>query len=108
MDENLREQHSHVDTTFDKRPALRDEMKIPKVDKLRALLKQAGHGIVDVVPDGTEKNQAIIALRQALFWIEAGTEIHQEKGIPRITAARIDEATAVSMRDKGSKLPGEI
>lgn len=108
MDENLREQHASIDKALDKRLPLRDEMKAPKVDKLRSLIKQVGHGVVDVVPEGVEKEQALVALRQVLMWVEAGTELHQESGIPRITAARIDEATAVAMRDKGSKLPGEI
>lgn len=107
MDESLREQHADIDKALDARPPLRDEMKKVKFDKLRALIKQVGHGVVDVVPDGVEKDQALIALRQALLWVEAGVEIHQEAGIPRITAARIDEATAVAMRDRGGKLPGE-
>lgn len=108
MDENLREQHAYIDKALDKRTPLKDEMKAPKVDKLRALIKQVGHGVVDVVPEGVEKEQALTALRQVLMWVEAGTELHQPTGMPRITAARIDEATAVQMRDRASKLPGEI
>lgn len=108
MDESVRSQHAGVDRVLSKREPFKDQMVEPRLDKLRTLVKQVGHGVVDVVPDGSEKDQAILALRQVLLWIDAGMELNQAPGMPRVTAARVDEATAVQMRDKGLKLPGEL
>jgi hypothetical protein len=107
MDESTRDLHASYDKLLDKRLPLRDDMQIAKVDKLRSIAKQLAHGIIDVVPAGAEKDKALGALRDALLWAEIGCEVNQIEGLPRITAARIDERTAQQMRDKGSKLPGE-
>lgn len=107
MDESTRELHTRYDKLLDKRFPLRDDMVISKVEKLRTIAKQLAHGTIDVVPEGAEKDKALAAIREALLWIEIGCEVNQIEGLPKITAARIDEATARQMRDKGSKLPGE-
>lgn len=108
MDETLRSQHEDVDRVLGERTAVKDSLQVTKIDKLRTMVKQVGHGLVDVIPEGVERDQAVLSLRQVLLWLEAGTELNQPDGIPRISAARIDEATAVRMRDGSTKLPGEV
>lgn len=83
---------------------IKDPMVSAKLDKLRAVVKNFAHGVIDVVPEGAERDQALLAVREAWAWAEAGVRLHQPVGgIPRISAARIDEATAVAMRD--GKIP---
>lgn len=107
MDDSTRTLHAATDKLFDKRPVLRDDMQIARLEKLRVLAKQLAHGTIDVVPDGREKDRALELLADLWLCIEAGCEAHQVEGLPRITAARVDEAMARQMRDKGTTLPGE-
>lgn len=99
MDDATKALHQEVDSLLSP-VEIQDPMLQARLDKLRSVAKNFAHGIVDIVPEGVERDMALIAVRQAMHLAEVGTAVRQSKGIPKITAARVSEADAVALRDR--------
>ena len=102
MNETTKALHKEVDRVLT--PTVNtDEMVQAQLTKLRAVAKTLAHAIVDIVPDGIEHDQAVLAVRQAVSYAELGAAVRQATGPPRITAARVSESEAVAIRDKQAR-----
>lgn len=105
-EQQIKELHVATDKLFKAAP-IADTMLLAKIEKARSQARTLAHTLIDVVPAGPERDAALLQLRQVVALAIMGCEAHPVVGPPRITAARIDEATAVAMRDGSLKLPGE-
>lgn len=98
MPNATKEAHQALESLLTPNP-VKDKATLARLDKLRAAGKVLGHAILDVVPEGAEQDRALLAVREAILFAVAGAEAHQPVKDPRVSAARIDEPTAVAMRD---------
>lgn len=98
MDPAVKAAHQRVDDTLAQHPIENPTLRT-RVEKLRSAAKVFSHGIVDLVPEGPERDRALMGVREALLIAIDGIELHQPKADPRIRPSVIDEATARAYRD---------
>lgn len=91
-----------ITAALDPRP-VEDPALRTKLEKLRTVAGSLSRGIYDVVPEGVERDRALLLVREALMWSVAGCEVHQPESDPRVRPARVSEEMAQAMRD--GKMP---
>ena len=104
MEDATRAAHERVDTVLAEHPLENPTLRT-RVEKLRAAAKTFSHGVIEIIPESPERDEALRLIRLALLVAVDGAELNQPTSDPRVRAAVIDEATAVAMRD-GKFKPG--